>query len=297
MRDVYLTEFKELFVSLKPISKIYDDIRIVDPLAKKVYSFENDELVITNLICFDFWGRDESCANCISLRAIKENDTFVKIENNKKEAYMVTAIPFELRDRKVSIEILKNITNSLFFPDSTNTETIEIYSLINDINTLVMKDALTNIYNRRYIDERLPVDLINSDLRLEPMSVIMIDIDFFKNVNDDYGHIGGDFILKCFAKLLSTYVLEENGWVARYGGEEFIMCLNNIENNIAKEIAEQIRNEIEEEQFIYKDKIIKITASFGIATKKENCKTVEEIIELADKNLYLAKNSGRNRVI
>jgi len=297
MRDVYLTEFKELFVSLKPISKIYDDIRIVDPLAKKVYSFENDELVITSLICFDFWGRDESCANCISLRAIKENDTFVKIENNKKEAYMVTAIPFELRDRKVSIEILKNITNSLFFPDSTNTETIEIYSLINDINTLVMKDALTNIYNRRYIDERLPVDLINSDLRLEPISVIMIDIDFFKNVNDDYGHIGGDFILKCFAKLLSTYVIEENGWVARYGGEEFIMCLYNTEHNIAKEIAEQIRREIEEEQFIYKDKIIKITASFGIATKKENYKTVEEIIELADKNLYLAKNSGRNRVI
>jgi len=298
MRDANLAEFKELFIGLKPVAKIYDDIRIVDPLAKKVYSFEDDELVITKLTCYDFWGRNETCANCISLRAIKENDTYVKIENNNKEAYMVTAIPFAFSDRKVSIEILKNITKSLFFSNSTNSETIEIYSLINNINILVMKDALTDIYNRRYINERLPIDLINADLKLEPLSIIMADIDFFKDVNDNYGHIGGDYILKCFAQILSKYVLQENGWVARYGGEEFLVCLNNKDYNEATEIAEKIRQEVEKEQFIYNDKIIKITSSFGIASKKEDyCETVDEIIEMADKNLYTAKNSGRNKVV
>lgn len=297
MREANFEEFKELFISLKPVAKIYDVIRVVDPLEKKVFSFEDDELVMTDLICFDFWGRNESCANCISLRAIKENDTFVKIENNNKEAFMVTAIPFELSDRNVSIEILKNITKSLFFANSTTTETIEIYSLINNINILVMKDALTDIYNRRYIDERLPVDLINSDIKCAPLSIIMVDIDFFKDVNDNYGHIAGDFVLKRFAKILSNYVSEENGWVARYGGEEFLLCLFDKDYNEAMEIAEKIRQEVEREQFIYNNKIIKITSSFGIASKKDDCKTVDEIIELADKNLYTAKNSGRNKVV
>lgn len=298
MRDANLKEFKELFIGLKPVAKIYDAIRIVDPLGKKVYSFEEDKLVVTKLTCFDFWGRNESCANCISLRAIKENDTYVKIENNNKEAYMVTAIPFAFSDCRVSIEILKNITKSLFFANSTTSETIEIYSLINNINILVMKDALTDIYNRRYINERLPIDLINADLKLEPLSIIMADIDFFKDVNDNYGHIGGDFILKCFAQILSKYVSEENGWVARYGGEEFLICLKNEDYNGATEIAEKIRQEVETEQFIYNSKIIKITSSFGIASNENDCSnTVDEIIGVADKNLYVAKNSGRNKVV
>ncbi len=298
MRDGNLEEFKELFIGLKPVAKIYDDIRIVDPLEKKVYTFQDDELVTTKLTCFDFWGRNESCANCISLRAIKENDTFVKIENNNKEAYMVTAIPFAFSDRNVSVEILKNITKSLFFANSTTTEAIEIYSLINDINILVMKDALTDIYNRRYINERLPVDLINADLKLEPLSIIMADIDFFKNVNDNYGHIGGDYILKCFAQILGKYVSEDDGWVARYGGEEFLICLDNKDYNEATEIAEKIRQEVEKEQFIYNGKIIKITSSFGVASNKNDCcGIIDEIIGVADKNLYVAKNSGRNKVV
>jgi len=298
MINKQLTEFKELLQSIKPIEMIYDNIRIVDPLAKKVFSFDGDNLVMTKLSCYDFWGRNKICCNCISLRAIKESDTFVKIETNNKEAFMVTAIPFTIGNTNISIEILKNITTSFFLVNSVNNETIEVYSLINNINVLAVKDALTEIYNRRYINERLPVDLINASLNSEPLSLIMADIDFFKNVNDEHGHIGGDFIIKSFARILSNYASQGKNWVARYGGEEFIICLNNNDSNEALEIAEKIRQDVEKEEFIFNNKIIKITASFGIGTTKKGCiETFDEIIGLADKNMYKAKNSGRNNVV
>ena len=283
---------------VKPLSGLYDDVRIVNPVEKKLYTSEDGKLVEEDLQCFTIWGKNKICSNCVSSRAVNENQTYVKIENNAKEAYMVTAIPFIFQQKKLAVEILKNITNSLLITDLENEKTVEMFGLIQNMNTLAIKDGLTNIFNRRYLNERLPVEMLSSTINREPISIIMADIDHFKNVNDTYGHAAGDSILKKFAQILDEYVKEASGWAARFGGEEFVLCLPRTDIAAAEKIAENIRVNIENEVLKHKADAIKITSSFGVAGEDGyGSITAEELLERADKNLYRAKNEGRNRVI
>lgn len=167
---------------------------------------------------------------------------------------------------------------------------IEIQKLVNEMNSEVIKDALTGIYNRRFIDERLPVDIMQSFSLKRPLSIIMCDIDFFKAVNDNYGHLAGDYILFQFASFLKRNINNSN-WVARYGGEEFIIVLNNVDNDTAFNISEKIRKEIEKSSFEYDGVKINITSSFGTYTldSYESNIDIKSIIGYADKKLYEAK--------
>ena len=292
------TQIKDLMGLIKPLSEIYDDMRVVDPVDKKVYELKEGKIIKSDLACFKFWGRNRVCDNCIALRALNENDSYVKIENNAKKAYIVTAIPLTFYNKKLVLEILKNITKSLFIVDSDNNQTVEVYGLIDTLNALTIKDGLTDIFNRRYLNERLPVEIVNSTVTRTPLSVIMADIDHFKNVNDLYGHMAGDLVLKKFAQILDEYADNQSGWVARYGGEEFFICLPHIDFEAATEIAEKMRAAVEREVIKYKEDKIKVTASFGVSSIDGyfNIKP-DDLIEAADKNLYIAKNEGRNMVV
>ncbi|MDP4090167.1 MAG: GGDEF domain-containing protein, partial [Bacillota bacterium] len=129
----------------------------------------------------------------------------------------------------------------------------------------------------------------------QPISVIMADIDFFKNVNDNYGHIYGDKVLKDFSSLITKNIRKNNDWVGRYGGEEFFVVLNNTDINGAYRVAEKIRMELERTKFVYGDISINITASLGVIEARDVNMTLEEVIRGVDRNLYKAKQSGRNR--
>lgn len=117
----------------------------------------------------------------------------------------MTRGPYILDNRKVVVEILKDITNSLFFEslDDKGNELTGIHALIDSMNKLAFKDQLTGLYNRRYIMEKLPVDLLNAKLLSKEISIIMADIDYFKAVNDNYGHPAGDQTLKNVAITIS----------------------------------------------------------------------------------------------
>lgn len=203
----------------------------------------------------------------------------------------------ELANQRIVIELLKNTTDVMAFGNGNYSE---IYEMIDSMSNLALKDTLTGIYNRRYINEKLPVDLISASLSEQTLSVIMADIDFFKKVNDVYGHLAGDCVLKNFAETLSGCIRRESDWVSRYGGEEFLICLPGAEIEKAKEMAEHMRSAVENNVIRCGEHTVKITASFGISSIKptpgEPCVSVEKLIECADKKLYTAKNNGRNRV-
>lgn len=200
----------------------------------------------------------------------------------------------ELNNRKFVIELLKNTTDRM---DTGNENLAEIYKMIDSMNSLVLKDTLTGIYNRRYIFEKLPVDIISASLSEQSLSIIMADIDFFKRVNDTYGHSVGDCTLKSFANSLSGCIRREGDWVSRYGGEEFLICLPSAGLEKAIEIAELMRKTVENNAIFCGEHTVKITASFGVCSIKPTTgASVVNLIELADKKLYIAKNNGRNRV-
>lgn len=296
---MYDQDVQKVIDKLGIFEKMYEKIRLIDPMVKKVININNNSVDELKDKCFDLWGKSKICDNCISIRALNENRIFVKIDYTPEKIYIVTAVPFELSNRRIVIELLQNTTDSLIYEngDGYNEDKSEMYKMIDGMKNLSLKDSLTGIYNRRYINEKLPVEIINASLSEQSLSIIMADIDFFKKVNDSYGHLIGDCTLKNFANTLSGCIKRESDWVARYGGEEFIICLPGAGNEKAMEIAEHIRRIIENKLIICGEQVIKITASFGVCSvKPTQGVSVENLIECADKKLYIAKNNGRNRV-
>jgi len=294
---MYDKELTDILNKLITFDKMYEIIRLVDPVAKKVMNYKDSNLDELELECFDIWGKNKICDNCISIRAYSENKTFVKIEYSAGKIFMVTAMPIELNHRRIVIELLKDITNSMLVDHGEHTNSTEIYAMIDGINKQALKDPLTGIYNRRFINEKLPIDLISTELSNQSISLIMADIDFFKKVNDTYGHLAGDEVIKRFAELISEFVKRENDWVSRFGGEEFLICLPGAPLEKALEIAEIMRAKTENNDIRYNDSKIKITASFGVCSiKPDKGSRIEDFIECADRSLYKAKNNGRNRV-
>ena len=166
---------------------------------------------------------------------------------------------------------------------------------IDKLYTLSITDFLTNIYTRRYFFDTVKSHIALSMRDSNPLSLLMIDIDDFKKVNDSYGHQVGDDVLIDVAQALQT-LIRESDTLARMGGEEFAVLLYNTSHNDAIKIAQKIRQTIEEKVFIYDDIKIPITVSIGTAELAKNSTSIEVLYKDADDSLYVAKKNGRNRV-
>lgn len=157
-------------------------------------------------------------------------------------------------------------------------------------------DALTNLVNRRFVTGVFLEQLNNNKEHLLPLSIIMVDIDHFKAVNDNYGHDAGDKVLVQFANILQKNV-RASDLVARMGGEEFLIMFPNTNIHQAKAMANAIREKVEQTPFILSEEVsISLSASFGVSTA-EQAEDAEAAVSKADANLYIAKRGGRNRVI
>jgi two-component system, cell cycle response regulator len=160
---------------------------------------------------------------------------------------------------------------------------------------LAMHDGLTDIYNKRYFLDSLRSEISRADRHERPLALILFDIDHFKRINDDYGHLAGDAILKEMAARVSAQIRPSDVF-ARYGGEEFVIMLPDTPIDGAHAVAEKLRRSIETRQFTFEGSRISVTSSFGVAQHSRGLDDVE-LIRLADERLYRAKRRGRNQVI
>lgn len=272
-------------------NKMYDFVRIVDPINKKVLEWKGSLIEETKEVCYLYWENGRICDNCISVRAHNCNKSFIKLEQNLKSTMLVTAIPIENTNPPVVLELLKNATDSMLIGSGDYNEGHMISSVVSQLNDMVARDSLTGLYNRRYIDDRLPVDIVKSTINDSPLSLIFMDLDNLKLVNDQYGHTTGDLILKEFGTLIKDHIRNDSDWVARYGGDEFIICLNNTANDVAHKVVERIQESIEDLIITIENNIsICVSASMGIHTMYKTKMTAEELINNADKKMYQSKN-------
>ncbi len=265
--------------------------RVVDPQNKKIIDFENNIKINENHKCFDFWNNGSACSNCISMRALNENSSFSKIEHLNENLYMIIASPININGETYVVELIKDVTNDTMFSMFNNKTIEDLREEIHRLNMIAVTDELTNIFNRRYLDENLPValrSLSNSDFSL---SLIMLDIDSFKLINDTYGHLCGDYVIKEIAHLIDTYVKTFNGWTCRYGGDEFIAVIENISKEKTYEIIDLLKNTIDSTPLIYNNNIIKITCSFGVSYLNKNNLSIDDALNLVDNRLYKAKKN------
>lgn len=169
------------------------------------------------------------------------------------------------------------------------------------IHELSIRDRLTGSFNRVYMDYQLAQEIMRSARYHHVLSVIMCDLDHFKAVNDTYGHLAGDVVLKHCVDCLTSSFRNGVDWLARYGGEEFVLVLPETDLAGAVLVAERMRQRIAATPVNFNGCEIDITASFGSVTiipeTKGHTRIMEQVLNVADTCLYQAKNSGRNRIV
>jgi diguanylate cyclase (GGDEF)-like protein/PAS domain S-box-containing protein len=196
----------------------------------------------------------------------------------------------DVTDRK---EVEKDLRRAM---DRLQTQLIEIGVLQSQLREQAIRDALTNLFNRRYLEETLERELARATRESYPLCVIMMDLDFFKEINDTYGHEAGDIVLKTLAETV-TRQSRHGDFVCRYGGEEFVLVMPNIGIEKASERARNLHQIIDALNIPYGRFNITTTISMGIAWYPAHGKTKEELLRAADMAMYVAKNTGRNQVI
>jgi len=174
----------------------------------------------------------------------------------------------------------------------------ELEAANSELEKLSVTDPLTTLSNRRYFDEVLERELQRSQRTQKPLALVMVDLDHFKQINDNYGHLAGDDCLRLVAATLKKLVTRGTDLIARYGGEEFVVILADTTEDDAYRVAERIRSEIIKIHLIYGGSRIPMSASLGVAgVAMGRVMTPGQLIGAADDALYQAKNSGRNRSV
>jgi len=221
-----------------------------------------------------------------------DDNTYIIKDNNSTNGVYINNVKIQeatLRDA----DIIKIGDFGFKFLDEYNDESQyhkELYNLKNF-------DSLTQVYNKRYFNSRLEYEFERVSRYNKELSYVIMDIDFFKKVNDTYGHVAGDYVLKDFAKIIKS-VIRKTDILGRVGGEEFAIIIPETSKMGAVILAEKVRRLVESHDFMFKASIIPVTVSMGVISMSnfEIIPTLNNFIEKADDLLYLAKDEGRNQV-
>jgi len=166
--------------------------------------------------------------------------------------------------------------------------------LLDLLSRKAMIDGLTGLWNRAYFDMRMSQEMSLTRRTRQPLACIMLDLDHFKRLNDNYGHPSGDEVLRWVGQLLTETCRGED-IVCRYGGEEFVILCPNTTADLAADLAERVRSSLESFTWRFREDAVKVTCSMGVADLRHV--PPPSVVELADRALYQAKHSGRNRVV
>lgn len=165
-----------------------------------------------------------------------------------------------------------------------------------EIYRMTIHDGLTQIHNKRYLLEALEREFSRARRYGRALSLIMFDLDHFKNTNDKFGHLTGDYVLKELATIIKNRIRREEVF-ARYGGEEFAIVLPEADRKGARDFAEIVRQLVEEHEFEFEGNTMRLTISLGVGLLEPDMGRPADLIRGADENLYAAKHAGRNRVV
>jgi diguanylate cyclase (GGDEF)-like protein len=245
-----------------------------------IYGVTIEALLLAFIVAINY-SRQRHEILAVKERALEEEQCAVRAEQAlfKLQEMSQDDLEYKVQERTLELEIALR-------------ELSEVNRELEILNTI---DPLTGIRNRRFFDKRLLAESRRSRREQTPLSIAMLDIDFFKRINDEFGHTAGDKCIKQVASLLQAALKRPSDDMCRYGGEEFAVILPSTDNNGATKLVEMMREEIQTHPVQYEGKDIAITVSAGVATAIIQYEGHEvELLKAADELLYQAKESGRN---
>ena len=291
----------EVKIKMSLFENLYTGIRLVEPAEKRVACIVHMQLELLPFLCYPFWESGTFCENCVSLRASREKRMLMKIGGNNNGLFMVSSVPVRIGEKSFVLEMVQDVTGRLCLDGGVSCENPQMLleSVTRHVDRLITTDDLTGLYNRRFMDENLSNALVKAFQTGRPCSALYVDVDFFKEINDTYGHQAGDYVLKGVAGLLRDNTRVKEGWAARYGGDEFLIFLPDVDNGAARKIAERLRVKVMNKVFRIGGGKVHLTCSFGVQTyeTKAGQVTAQAFLSMADEKLYQAKSRGRNRVV
>lgn len=236
----------------------------------------------------------------------KEIETRTELRANKDPSRYLDLRVTPLHDKDHSLNgrlmVFRDITERKqiekrlrYVNERQQSQLIEIGLLQSKLREQAIRDPLTDLFNRRYLEETLDHEIARASREGYSICILMIDLDHFKKVNDTYGHEAGDHVLKAIATTLSQET-RRGDFACRYGGEEFVVVMPNIDTLVVYERAEKLRNTLNSLYIPYGIYSLTITISMGIASYPANGQTREAILRAADKALYAAKEAGRDHI-
>lgn len=266
-------------------------VQIYGPELGKKYPLSEDELIV---------GRDMNCDIVVDLDNVSRRHCVFHSRGGRIYlADLGSTNGTYLNDAEITREValrsgdLVKVGGAIFkFLLGNNVEALyheEIYRM-------TISDGLTQISNKRYFLEYLEREMARCHRYGRPLSLVMFDVDHFKRVNDEYGHLAGDYVLREMAALVKPRVRKEECF-ARYGGEEFACVMPESGPLKVRQFAEKLLRLVAEHPFVFEGKKMPVTVSIGIADMTPDITEPHQFIKVADANLYRAKREGRNRVI
>ncbi len=229
------------------------------------------------------------------------DERFVAIPDQKRPMVSMICVPLLIKRRVIGTVSVTTRGQGHVFSEAELELAVLLSAHIslalenNRLYEISVSDGLTNLYNRRYLEQRLSKELSYARRFKKPLTVLMTDVDFFKKLNDAYGHQAGDHALRQVSDTL-TAGLRDYDVVARYGGEEFAIILPSTPRGRGASTAERLRQAVEDCDIRFRGQRLQVTVSVGVASYPEDCEDCELLVDTADKALYEAKRRGRNQV-
>jgi two-component system cell cycle response regulator len=259
--------------------------------AQQLYGYTKEEVLHQPFYAKAFRGANASHIHDI-LQRVMQGSIVTGIESEDYDSegnlhYVLRSVfPIRNPNREV-VGAIVSVVDVTYRVEYEN----QLKALNQKLQSLAVTDGLTGLHNHRafqdYLEEQFQVAMRNR----QPLAVILMDVDHFKQYNDTYGHQAGDEVLRQVAQILSAHV-REGDFVARYGGEEFVVVLPRADSESAVAVAERLREAVQSAEW----RLRPVTGSFGVACIRPDMETRQELIEAADQALYQAKKNGRNRV-
>lgn len=279
------------------IETLFDFYRIVDPATQEVYEYASEEMLIRQSSpCYALWQRGESCRNCVSQQTILDQQGQIKFEAQPDHAYLIYALPLIHQHKKYVLELAKDVSESLMLQLLLREEQADLPEMIAALNEWIIHDTFTGLYNKKYLQQETARLISYAQVKQLPLSAAMWDIDTFKQVNDRYGHLAGDEVIKKFAHLLQDFIRDTPYLAARVGGDEFMLLCPDEDAAGCERLCRRVSAALAAHPFVCERGVrFLVSASYGVSNWEKG-ESVSALFEKADRKMYAHKRRKKEQM-